>query len=58
MGFIFPPAKADKADDSKRGKHEVEDTGVQSAGRLFTHLLGRFCTHGTLGRSRAGRSQE
>lgn len=55
MLFISPPSKADKTDDHEGGKHEVEDPGIEPAGRFFTHLLGCFGAHSALRISAAGK---
>jgi hypothetical protein len=46
--FTLPPAIADKAEDRKRGKGQIDDASVQRLGRPLTHLLSRTGADGAL----------
>lgn len=45
---LSPPFKSNETDNGQRRKGQVEDTGIQPLGGLFTQLLGGTGTNGAL----------
>lgn len=56
--MVLPHAVGDRADNGQGDHQQVQNTAVQSAGGLFTQLLGGAGTDGALRQDVAGKGRK